>query len=158
MWERAEEDICKLSVDICIFEYSEKIPGLPCYLPDYFGFSEKHTNPFSPWLAAVSSLVRDQKTAVCRTCDFPMNHDCFNLPSLQCVSPDEACTSLDAAMIWTMMQNKKTFTKPLAVIHQADYKGENGGLNLLLIKIPKTHMVKERDDSCKVPLTFICTV
>ncbi|XP_013206368.1 transforming growth factor beta receptor type 3 [Microtus ochrogaster] len=40
----------------------------------------------------------------------------------KCVSPDEACTSLDAAMIWTMMQNKKTFTKPLAVIHQADYK------------------------------------
>lgn len=40
----------------------------------------------------------------------------------KCVTPDEACTSLDAAMIWTMMQNKKTFTKPLAVVHQADYK------------------------------------
>ncbi|KAG8511038.1 Transforming growth factor beta receptor type 3, partial [Galemys pyrenaicus] len=36
----------------------------------------------------------------------------------KCVPPDEACTSLDAAMIWAMMQNKKTFTKPLAVIHQ----------------------------------------
>lgn len=36
----------------------------------------------------------------------------------QCVPPDEACTSLDASMIWAMMQNKKTFTKPLAVIHQ----------------------------------------
>ncbi|XP_070261684.1 transforming growth factor beta receptor type 3 [Myotis yumanensis] len=36
----------------------------------------------------------------------------------KCVPPDEACTSLDASMIWAMMQNKKTFTKPLAVIHQ----------------------------------------
>lgn len=35
----------------------------------------------------------------------------------KCVLPDEACTSLDASMIWAMMQNKKTFTKPLAVIH-----------------------------------------
>ncbi|EHA99994.1 TGF-beta receptor type III [Heterocephalus glaber] len=40
----------------------------------------------------------------------------------KCVPPDEACTSLDAAMIWAMMQNKKTFTKPLAVIHQAEPK------------------------------------
>ncbi|KAM6167754.1 transforming growth factor beta receptor type 3 [Erethizon dorsatum] len=40
----------------------------------------------------------------------------------KCVPPDEACTSLDAAMIWAMMQNKKTFTKPLAVIHQAQPK------------------------------------
>ncbi|EGW07955.1 transforming growth factor beta receptor type 3 [Cricetulus griseus] len=40
----------------------------------------------------------------------------------KCVTPDEACTSLDATMIWTMMQHKKTFTKPLAVVHQADYK------------------------------------
>ncbi|XP_042532824.1 transforming growth factor beta receptor type 3 [Dipodomys spectabilis] len=40
----------------------------------------------------------------------------------KCVPPDEACTSLDAAMIWAMMQNKKTFTRPLAVIHQAEYK------------------------------------
>ncbi|KAK2493386.1 hypothetical protein MC885_002335, partial [Smutsia gigantea] len=36
----------------------------------------------------------------------------------KCVPPDEACTSLDASMIWAMMQNRKTFTKPLAVIHQ----------------------------------------
>lgn len=35
----------------------------------------------------------------------------------KCVPPDEACTALDASMIWAMMQNKKTFTKPLAVIH-----------------------------------------
>lgn len=35
----------------------------------------------------------------------------------KCVLPDEACTSLDASMIWAMMQNKKTFTRPLAVIH-----------------------------------------
>ncbi|KAK2107033.1 hypothetical protein P7K49_016547 [Saguinus oedipus] len=34
-----------------------------------------------------------------------------------CVPPEEACTSLDASIIWAMMQNKKTFTKPLAVIH-----------------------------------------
>ncbi|KAL1791310.1 transforming growth factor beta receptor type 3 [Sigmodon hispidus] len=40
----------------------------------------------------------------------------------KCVTPDEACTSLDATMIWNMIQNKKTFTKPLAVVHQADYK------------------------------------
>jgi hypothetical protein len=39
------------------------------------------------------------------------------------VPPDEACTSLDAAMIWAMVQNKKTFTKPLAVIHPVEHKG-----------------------------------
>uniref|UniRef100_A0A673TDC7 Transforming growth factor beta receptor type 3 n=1 Tax=Suricata suricatta TaxID=37032 RepID=A0A673TDC7_SURSU len=38
----------------------------------------------------------------------------------KCVPPDEACTSLDASMIWAMMQTKKTFTKPLAVIHQQE--------------------------------------
>lgn len=44
--------------------------------------------------------------------------------SLQCVLPDEACTSLDASMIWAMMQNKKTFTRPLAVIHhEVPFKG-----------------------------------
>uniref|UniRef100_H0XF75 Transforming growth factor beta receptor type 3 n=1 Tax=Otolemur garnettii TaxID=30611 RepID=H0XF75_OTOGA len=42
----------------------------------------------------------------------------------KCVPPDEACTSLDASMIWAMMQNKKTFTKPLAVIH---HEGEPRG-------------------------------
>lgn len=41
--------------------------------------------------------------------------DAQKLP--KCVPPDEACTSLDASMIWAMMQNKKTFTKPLAVVH-----------------------------------------
>nr|KAF6445362.1 transforming growth factor beta receptor 3 [Molossus molossus] len=42
----------------------------------------------------------------------------------KCVPPDEACTSLDASMIWTMMQNKKTFTKPLAVTyHEVESKG-----------------------------------
>ena len=50
------------------------------------------------------------------------------------------------------MQNKKTFTKPLAVIHQADYKGEKGGLNLLLVDIPKTHMAKEK----VTPARFLC--
>lgn len=44
----------------------------------------------------------------------------------KCVSPDEACTSLDASMIWAMMQNKKTFTKPLAVIHLGGDTRENG--------------------------------
>ena len=56
--------------------------------------------------------------------------------SPQCVPPDEACTSLDASTIWAMMQNKKTFTKPLAVIHhEVESKGvfweaqsENRGL------------------------------
>nr|XP_021493570.1 transforming growth factor beta receptor type 3 [Meriones unguiculatus]XP_021493571.1 transforming growth factor beta receptor type 3 [Meriones unguiculatus] len=40
----------------------------------------------------------------------------------RCVTPDEACTSLDATTIWTMMHNKKTFTKPLAVVHRVDYR------------------------------------
>lgn len=49
----------------------KNMPGLPYYLPDYLGFFEKHTDALSfPWLAAVSSLVRDQKTAVCRTVTF----------------------------------------------------------------------------------------
>ncbi|XP_018116513.1 transforming growth factor beta receptor type 3 isoform X2 [Xenopus laevis] len=34
----------------------------------------------------------------------------------KCIPPDEACTSLNVEMIVAMMQNKKTFTKPLAVI------------------------------------------
>lgn len=38
----------------------------------------------------------------------------------KCVLPDEACTSLDASMIWAMIQNKKTFTRPLAVIHNEE--------------------------------------
>ncbi|KAM5147829.1 transforming growth factor beta receptor type 3 [Mantella aurantiaca] len=37
-----------------------------------------------------------------------------NLP--KCIPPDEACTSLDSSMILVMMNNKKSFTKPLAVI------------------------------------------
>ncbi|XP_045403500.1 transforming growth factor beta receptor type 3 isoform X2 [Lemur catta] len=44
----------------------------------------------------------------------------------KCVPPDEACTSLDASMIWAMMQNKKTFTKPLAVIHHEGELKEKG--------------------------------
>eukprot|EP00069_Balaena_mysticetus_P015479 bmy_09083T0 len=44
----------------------------------------------------------------------------------KCVLPDEACTSLDASMIWAMMQNKKTFTKPLAVIHHEVQFKETG--------------------------------
>ncbi|XP_051855968.1 transforming growth factor beta receptor type 3 [Antechinus flavipes] len=40
--------------------------------------------------------------------------DTHRLP--KCIPPDEACTSLDASMIWAMMQNKKTFTKPLLII------------------------------------------
>ncbi|XP_022409098.1 transforming growth factor beta receptor type 3 isoform X2 [Delphinapterus leucas] len=44
----------------------------------------------------------------------------------KCVLPDEACTSLDASMIWAMMQNKKTFTKPLAVIHHEVQLKETG--------------------------------
>ncbi|XP_042319440.1 transforming growth factor beta receptor type 3 isoform X2 [Sceloporus undulatus] len=34
----------------------------------------------------------------------------------KCIPPDEACTFLSVDMILAMMQNKKTFTKPLAVI------------------------------------------
>ncbi|XP_013816829.2 transforming growth factor beta receptor type 3 isoform X2 [Apteryx mantelli] len=34
----------------------------------------------------------------------------------KCIPPDEACTSLNVDMILAMMHNKKTFTKPLAVI------------------------------------------
>ncbi|XP_069497883.1 transforming growth factor beta receptor type 3 isoform X2 [Ambystoma mexicanum] len=40
--------------------------------------------------------------------------DTTELP--QCIPPDEACDSLKAEMILAMMQNKKTFTKPLAVV------------------------------------------
>ncbi|MEE6494540.1 hypothetical protein FKM82_001783 [Ascaphus truei] len=36
------------------------------------------------------------------------------------MSPDEACTSLNVDMILAMMQNKKTFTKPLAVISNVE--------------------------------------
>ncbi|XP_008825048.1 transforming growth factor beta receptor type 3 isoform X2 [Nannospalax galili] len=51
----------------------------------------------------------------------------------KCVPPDEACTSLDATMIWAMMQNKKTFTKALAVVHQADHKAIFHGLDTLTV-------------------------
>nr|XP_060629895.1 transforming growth factor beta receptor type 3 isoform X1 [Anolis sagrei ordinatus] len=34
----------------------------------------------------------------------------------KCIPPDEACTFLNVDMILAMMQNKKSFTKPLAVI------------------------------------------
>ncbi|XP_008999928.2 transforming growth factor beta receptor type 3 isoform X1 [Callithrix jacchus] len=44
----------------------------------------------------------------------------------KCVPPEEACTSLDASIIWAMMQNKKTFTKPLAVIHHEVAPKEKG--------------------------------
>ncbi|XP_043819828.1 transforming growth factor beta receptor type 3 [Dromiciops gliroides] len=44
--------------------------------------------------------------------------DTHRLP--KCIPPDEACTSLDASMIWAMMQNKKTFTKPLVVVYSAE--------------------------------------
>lgn len=57
--------------------------------------------------------------------------------------PDEACTSLDASMIWAMMQNKKTFTKPLAVVHHEvesrgvfwEAQSENGGSGLIVQKL-----------------------
>lgn len=38
----------------------------------------------------------------------------YNLP--KCIIPEEACTSLDSSMILMMMDNKKSFTKQLAVI------------------------------------------
>ncbi|XP_074858334.1 transforming growth factor beta receptor type 3 isoform X2 [Carettochelys insculpta] len=42
----------------------------------------------------------------------------------KCILPDEACTSLSVDMILAMMHNKKTFTKPLAVItHEEKPKG-----------------------------------
>lgn len=44
--------------------------------------------------------------------------DTQDLP--QCIPPDEACDSLKAEMILAMMQNKKTFTKPLAVVSHDD--------------------------------------
>nr|XP_006001135.1 PREDICTED: transforming growth factor beta receptor type 3 isoform X1 [Latimeria chalumnae] len=34
----------------------------------------------------------------------------------KCIPPDEACTSVDIHMIFAMLRNKKTFTKPLAVV------------------------------------------
>ncbi|XP_006899023.1 PREDICTED: transforming growth factor beta receptor type 3 isoform X1 [Elephantulus edwardii] len=44
----------------------------------------------------------------------------------KCVSLDEACTSLDASMIWTMMQNKMTFIKPLVVLRHSEEAKETG--------------------------------
>nr|XP_033772662.1 transforming growth factor beta receptor type 3 isoform X2 [Geotrypetes seraphini] len=38
----------------------------------------------------------------------------------KCIPPDEACTSLNVEMILAMMRNKKTFTKPLAVVPNAE--------------------------------------
>ncbi|XP_054940441.1 transforming growth factor beta receptor type 3 isoform X2 [Physeter macrocephalus] len=57
----------------------------------------------------------------------PKKSEPFDLAGVaKCVLPDEACTSLDASMIWAMMQNKKTFTKPLAVIHHEVQFKETG--------------------------------
>lgn len=41
-------DICKLSIDFCIFSSAEDILGLPCWLPEYVGFSGKHTEQGFP--------------------------------------------------------------------------------------------------------------
>ncbi|XP_067394590.1 transforming growth factor beta receptor type 3 isoform X2 [Emydura macquarii macquarii] len=57
----------------------------------------------------------------------------------KCIPPDEACTSLNVDMILAMMHNKKTFTKPLAVITHEEkpkgpppYKPKGNGLQPLL--------------------------
>ncbi|XP_053326218.1 transforming growth factor beta receptor type 3 isoform X2 [Spea bombifrons] len=39
---------------------------------------------------------------------------------LKCIDPEKACTSLDGRMIMAMMNNKKTFTKPLVVVTEVD--------------------------------------
>ncbi|OXB81458.1 UNVERIFIED_CONTAM: hypothetical protein H355_004364 [Colinus virginianus] len=45
---------------------------------------------------------------------------------VECVPPDEACTSLNVDMILAMMHNKKTFTKPLVITHEG--KSEDSSL------------------------------
>ncbi|XP_068095911.1 transforming growth factor beta receptor type 3 isoform X2 [Hyperolius riggenbachi] len=57
-----------------------------------------------------SLLFLHCELTLCTNKDGEMDH----LP--KCIPPDEACTSLDSSMIVVMMDNKKTFTKPLAVI------------------------------------------
>ncbi|XP_070602680.1 transforming growth factor beta receptor type 3 [Erythrolamprus reginae] len=53
-----------------------------------------------------------------------------NIPGLaQCVLPDEACTFLHVDMIFAMIQNKKTFTKPLAVIAKGRPEDKSSSLN-----------------------------
>lgn len=51
---------------------------------------------------------------------------------LQCVPPDEACTSLNVDMILAMMHNKKTFTKPLVITHEGKLEGMKMGLTCLI--------------------------
>ncbi|XP_032074262.1 transforming growth factor beta receptor type 3 isoform X1 [Thamnophis elegans] len=53
-----------------------------------------------------------------------------DIPGLaQCILPDEACTFLNVDMIFAMMQNKKTFTKPLAVITKGRPEDKSSHLN-----------------------------
>uniref|UniRef100_A0A8C9FUC5 Transforming growth factor beta receptor 3 n=1 Tax=Pavo cristatus TaxID=9049 RepID=A0A8C9FUC5_PAVCR len=47
---------------------------------------------------------------------------------VECVPPDEACTSLNVDMILAMMHNKKTFTKPLVITHEGKLEGMKMGL------------------------------
>lgn len=54
--------------------------------------------------------------------------------ALQCIPPDEACTSLNVDMILAMMHNKKTFTKPLVVItHEGKQEGRKMSLTCLIM-------------------------
>ncbi|KAG8132633.1 hypothetical protein E2320_010483 [Naja naja] len=57
-----------------------------------------------------------------------------DIPGLAlCVLPDEACTFLNVDMIFAMMQNKKTFTKPLAVITKVRPEAVVYGLDTLTV-------------------------
>ncbi|EMP36609.1 Transforming growth factor beta receptor type 3 [Chelonia mydas] len=54
----------------------------------------------------------------------------------KCIPPDEACTSLNVDMILAMMHNKKTFTKPLAVITHEEKPKDRLGENLFSGRFP----------------------
>lgn len=53
----------------------------------------------------------------------------------KCIRPDEACISLDSSMIMVMIDNKKTLTKPLAVVSQEKPPGTS--INKLQPSIPE---------------------
>ncbi|RMC08498.1 hypothetical protein DUI87_14743 [Hirundo rustica rustica] len=59
------------------------------------------------------------------------DQDTQGLP--KCIPPDEACTSLNVDMILAMMHNKKTFTKPLVIIHEGKQEAVLYGLDTLTV-------------------------
>ncbi|KAH0618425.1 hypothetical protein JD844_017610 [Phrynosoma platyrhinos] len=76
----------------------------------------------------------------------------------KCIPPDEACTFLSVDMILAMMQNKKTFTKPLAVItHKGRTEGKFPDLTFLFI-LPFTAVFYGLDTVTVVGIAFAAFV